>query len=99
MAGKNGNGNERVSREDLKTADTEHLCDELVTRIEFRPGERAADFKREIMRRSGYEHADSWTPPPAPGKGEKTRRERRVVRDDYGHVIETGDEEDDIEDE
>lgn len=95
MADRNGNGNKRVSREDLKTADTQELCDELITRMEFRHPEKPEQFKREVMKRSGYQHNDAWSRPPEKDNGKKTAKGKRVTRDEYGHV--TGEE--DIDDE
>ena len=102
MADKNGNGNsnKRVTRDELKTADTQDLCDELITRMEFRPEDPKPEvFKRQVMKRSGYQHSDAWSRPPEKKDEKKRRTERRVIRDDYDHVIGEEDDEDDEEDE
>lgn len=100
MADRNGNGNNRrVSRDELKTADTQDLCDELITRMEFRETDpNPAAFKKEVMKRSGYEHSDAWSRPPEKNGKKRVRTERRVIRDEYGHVIGEDDEEDEYED-
>lgn len=98
MANGNGNGNgKRLTPDDLKQADTETLCDELLDRLQYREGDDPVAIKREIMKRAGYERDDTWRKPEKKDKKDR-RRDREVVRDRWGRVV-VDDEDDDDEDE
>jgi hypothetical protein len=98
MANGNGNGNgKRITPDDLKSADTEQLCDELLDRLQYKEDDDPAAIKRGLMTRAGYERDDNWRK--TEKKVRKTRRsDREVIKDRQGNVI-VDEDEDDEEDE
>jgi hypothetical protein len=98
MVNGNGNGNDkRITADDLKSADTEALCDELLDRLQYGPGDDPVAVKREIMKRAGYVRDDNWRKTEKQGKKDR-RRDREVMRDRQGNVIVNEDDEDDEDD-